>query len=112
MEISYDEWKYFDRVDNIFYEQAMLLSRINSSDFISASEPSLDRLGKLSVRVDFRKRWVDISGRRRVRRLSVRISEIRGGYSYTQFAGRNKPHLAFARNWESLSIYDRVMLLT
>lgn len=109
--ISDGEWRLLDRVDNLLIQREKLLSRIDEHSLIATPEPTFDRLGKLSTRVDFRKRWTNATGRRVMRRVSVRISEIRGGYSFTQFMGGRAVYVANARGWIDLQLYQRVMLL-
>jgi len=111
MEISPDEWRLLDRVDDISAQRNMLITRLGGS-FISSSEPSFDRLGKLSCRVDFDRNWTHLPGRRGVRRATVRISEIRGGYCWTKFMARRAVHVVSGRNWKSLSVIDRAHLLS
>lgn len=111
MNISDAEWRYIDRVDDLLEQQRLLLARIDEHSLITTGVPKRDRLRKLFVRVDFRKRWFDLSGRRVMRRVSVRIAEIRGGYSFTQFMDGRAVYLANARGWRDLAVYQRVMLL-
>lgn len=111
MEISRDEWDFATRVDLLLSERAAVLARIPELYFIGSSGVRTDRLGKLTVRVDFRKRWVNAYGRPVMRRVSVRISEIRGGFSFTRFDGGTATFKASGRTFGAMSVYARARLL-
>lgn len=73
------------RVDRILSQRAQVLLRITPSRVISVTTPKYDRLGRLSLRVDY---WQFVYGRYHtpvLQRVSVRISEIHGGFSFTRF---------------------------
>lgn len=111
MSISLDDWRFADRVDNVLEQRGHVLSRIDENDIIDLPSPTIDRLGKVSCRIDFWSRWVNESGRRIVRRVSVRISEIRGGYSFTQFVGGRAVYVANTASFNALSVYERVRVI-
>jgi len=111
MQIGRDEWDFVTRVDLLLEQRAAVLSRISELHFIAATGPRADRLGKLTSRVDFRKRWVNAYGRPVMRRVSIRISEIRGGFSFTRFDGGTATFQASGRTFGALSVYARARLL-
>jgi len=106
-----EEWRYLDRVDDISEQRSLFIARVGQS-LITATLPTLDRLGKLSCRIDFDRNWTHLPGRRGIRRVTVRIAEIRGGYCWTKFVARRAVHVVSARNWRSLSVIDRANLLS
>jgi len=99
------------RVDILLNVRAEVLSRIPIDDRIASYYARTDRLGKLTTRVDFWKRWEDPHGGRTVRRVSIRISEIRGGFSFTRFDGGRATFKTAGRSFLGLGVYARARLL-
>jgi len=111
MDVTDEEWKYLDRVDLLLDVRAEVLTRIPESDQIATYRARTDRLGKLTTRVDYWKRWTNPYGRRTVRRVSIRISEIRGGFSFTRFDGGAATFKAAGPSFRGLPVYVRARLL-
>jgi len=111
MDVTDEEWRYFDRVDVLLNVRAEVLARIPERDHITTYRARVDRLGKLTTRVDFWKRWNNASGRRTVRRVSIRISEIRGGFSFTRFDGGTATFKGAGPSFGRLPVYVRARLL-
>lgn len=111
MDVTDEEWRYIDRVDLLLHVRAEVLARIPESDIIATYLARSDRLGKLTTRVDFWKRWTNPYGRRTVRRMSIRISEIRGGFSFTKFDGGRVTAQGAGPSFRGLPVYVRALLL-
>lgn len=107
-----DEWRLLSRVDLLHEQRDALLTRIPVDNLLDVTNAKYDRFHALTCRVDFFRRWVDPHGRRTMRRMSVRISEISGGYSFTQFARGSVSFVAYGQSFLSLGVYEKVMLLT
>lgn len=104
--------KLLGRVDTLLTQRNALLSRLPVDNVIKAGGADYDRFGALTSRIDFFRRWTDPHGRPTMRRVSVRISEISGGYSFTQFKNGGVSFTAFGPDFNGLPVYDRASLIS
>lgn len=100
------------RVDFLLRQRDEMLARIPVANVLDFTDATYDRRDKLTCRIDFFRRWVDLHGRPKMRRLSVRISEVDGGFKFSQFQNGGISFEAYAPQFSRMGVYDKVMLLT
>jgi len=109
MSVTPEEYQLISRTDAILAQRQVLVSRLKDR-LIDASFPSYDRLSKLTIRVDFWSNVYEPPKRPVIRRVSLRVSEVTSGYSFTRFMEGKIAHTAYGASFNDLSAYDKVML--